>query len=140
MIRRLTGNVSAGLRITGLSYKWLTCRLLVPAQFSGVFIQSCEYRSIFWSYDREMDIKGQVIVYSILGCPHCMKAKNTLANLQIPYTDVSLDRYPQCREEVQQRSGKKTVPQIFFNAYHVGGNSELQELVIYIYNMTFDTY
>ena len=78
---------------------------------------------------RKMTIKGQVVVYSIIGCQHCMKAKNTLQNMGIPYTDITLDAFPQCREYVKQRTGKQTVPQIFFNNIFVGGNEELQKMV-----------
>ena len=76
-----------------------------------------------------MELKGRVVIYSILGCPHCMRAKNSLQELGIPYTDVSLDKYPHARQELQIRTNKRTVPQIFFNARHIGGNEELQELV-----------
>lgn len=76
-----------------------------------------------------MELKGQVVVYSILGCPHCMKAKNTLQEKGIPYTDISLDKFPQCREELTSKTDKKSVPQIFFNATHVGGNDDLQALI-----------
>lgn len=77
-----------------------------------------------------MDLQGRILVYSILGCPHCMRAKSTLQELNLPYTDVRLDIYPKSvREYVQQRTGRSTVPQIFFNATHIGGNDDLQKLV-----------
>ncbi len=41
------------------------------------------------------EIKGLVIVYSKIGCAQCMKAKVSLGKLGIPYTDVSLDSFPQ---------------------------------------------
>jgi hypothetical protein len=41
------------------------------------------------------DFKGTVIIYSSIGSPACMKAKLQLAKLGIPYTDVSLDSFPQ---------------------------------------------
>ena len=58
-----------------------------------------------------------------------MRAKSSLQEKGIPYTDVSLDKYPHARHELQMRTGKRTVPQVFFNAKHIGGNEELQELV-----------
>lgn len=79
-----------------------------------------------------MELKGRVLVYSILGCPHCMRAKNTLQELGVPYTDVSLDRFPHARQDMQMRAQKRTVPQIFFNAKHIGGNEDLQDLVLFI--------
>ena len=77
-----------------------------------------------------MELRGRVLVYSILGCPHCMKAKSTLQDRGVPYTDVNLEMYPQARQELQARSQKRTVPQIFFNARHIGGNDDLQKLVL----------
>lgn len=76
-----------------------------------------------------MELKGRVLVYSILGCPHCMRAKNTLQELGVPYTDVSLDKFPHLRQDMQMRTQKRTVPQIFFNAKHIGGNEDLQNLI-----------
>jgi len=76
-----------------------------------------------------MDLKGRVIVYSIVGCPHCMRAKNSLQELGVPYTDINLETYPTARQDMQARAQKQTVPQIFFNARHIGGNQELQDLV-----------
>ena len=44
-------------------------------------------------------MKGRILVYSIIGCPHCLRAKNTLSNLRLEYVDVSVDNYP---EEVNE--------------------------------------
>ena len=77
----------------------------------------------------KMDIPGRIVVYSIVGCPHCMKAKNSLQEKGLPYTDISLDKFPQCRAGLAERTGKHTVPQIFFNEYYVGGNSDLEKVV-----------
>ena len=76
-----------------------------------------------------MELRGRITVFSIVGCPHCMQAKSTLQELGLPYTNISLDSYPNEREWVREKTGKSTVPQIFFNALHIGGNSELQKLV-----------
>lgn len=135
MIRRC---VYSGARVATQSYAWLTWTLL-PTQdpyhfnlFRTVDCQRNQHRFVFYRSVVNMEIKGRVIVYSILGCPHCMRAKNTLQTYEIPYTDVSLDKFPKdVREDVQGRTGKKTVPQIFFNARHIGGNDDLQKLVIY---------
>ena len=78
---------------------------------------------------RNMQLNGRIVVYSIVGCPHCMKAKSTLQALELPYEDISLDSYPQCRDDMKRRTGKNTVPQVFFNAIYVGGNEALQNAV-----------
>ena len=58
-----------------------------------------------------------------------MRAKNSLQEEGLPYTDISLDKFPQCRQGVKERTGKHTVPQIFFNDIHVGGNDDLKKVV-----------
>ncbi|XP_064626576.1 uncharacterized protein LOC135487119 [Lineus longissimus] len=74
-------------------------------------------------------MKGRILVYSVVGCPHCMRAKSALQELNLTYSDINLDSFPQCRDDVARRTGKKTVPQIFFNNHLVGGNDELQKLI-----------
>ena len=54
-----------------------------------------------------------------------MRAKNALQEHGLTYVDVGLDQFPHVREEVKQKTGKQTVPQIFFNHIHVGGASDL---------------
>ena len=74
-------------------------------------------------------IAGQVLVYAITACRHCKAAKEALTRLRLPWVQVNLDEHPERRVEMNQRTERLTVPQIFFNELHVGGNSELQEEV-----------
>ncbi|XP_008327060.1 uncharacterized protein LOC103392260 [Cynoglossus semilaevis] len=71
---------------------------------------------------------GRVTVYSIQGCPHCLQAKATLGRLEVPVCEVDLGRHPELRATVKELTGRSTVPQIFFNSVHVGGNDDLQKL------------
>ena len=72
--------------------------------------------------------KGQILVYSIVGCPHCLRAKSSLQQHGLIYLDVSVDMYAKSvTDELRQKTGGKTsVPQIFFNDRYIGGNSDLQ--------------
>lgn len=72
---------------------------------------------------------GRVTVYSIQGCPHCVQAKATLGRLGVPVCDVDVGRHPELRARVKELTGRSSVPQIFFNNIHVGGNDDLQKLV-----------
>ena len=82
---------------------------------------------------------GRVTIFSIPGCRHCKRAKSYLTELGVPYSDVDLDSCPSRRDEMTERTGRHTVPQIFFNDKHVGGADELlgmpasdiQELIRY---------
>lgn len=71
---------------------------------------------------------GRVTVYSIQGCPHCVQAKATLGRLGISVCDVDLGKHPELRARVKELTGRTTVPQIFFNSIHIGGNDDLQKM------------
>lgn len=75
-----------------------------------------------------MAFLGQVLVFSITGCPFCAKTKRLLTDLQVPYADINLEKYPDRRYEMQSRTGRRTVPQIFFNAKHIGGFEDIKKL------------
>jgi glutaredoxin len=71
-------------------------------------------------------IAGRVLLFSISGCPYCKRAKEYLRKtLRLPYCEVNLDMHPYRRHESYERSGRRTVPQIFFNAMHIGGCDDL---------------
>ncbi|XP_076119718.1 uncharacterized protein LOC143100429 isoform X3 [Alosa pseudoharengus] len=76
----------------------------------------------------EGSIKGRVTVYSVIGCPHCLQAKSTLKELGLPVCDVDINPHAALRDEVKKLTGRSTVPQIFFNNVHVGGNDDLQKM------------
>ncbi len=44
----------------------------------------------------------------------------------MPFTEIDVDQVPGSRAEMQQRSGRTTVPQIFIGEQHVGGYDDLQ--------------
>uniref|UniRef100_A0A3B5KTJ5 Uncharacterized protein n=1 Tax=Xiphophorus couchianus TaxID=32473 RepID=A0A3B5KTJ5_9TELE len=72
---------------------------------------------------------GRVTVYSIQGCPHCVQAKATLRSLGVPVCEVDVGLHSELRVKLKELTGRSTVPQIFFNNIHVGGNDDLQKLV-----------
>ncbi|XP_041663005.1 uncharacterized protein zgc:152951 isoform X2 [Cheilinus undulatus] len=78
--------------------------------------------------ESERNALGRVTVYSIQGCPHCVQAKATLGRLGVPVCDVDVGKHPELRSKVKELTGRSTVPQIFFNNIHVGGNDDLQKL------------
>ncbi|XP_043986747.1 uncharacterized protein zgc:152951 isoform X3 [Gambusia affinis] len=71
---------------------------------------------------------GRVTVYSIQGCPHCVQAKATLRSLGVPVFEVDVGLHSELRVKLKELTGRSTVPQIFFNSVHVGGNDDLQKL------------
>jgi len=69
-----------------------------------------------------------VTVYSTRVCPYCVRAKALLDRKQVPYTDIMVDQDPARLTEMMQKSGRRTVPQIFVGETHVGGCDELYAL------------
>ncbi|XP_076462011.1 uncharacterized protein LOC143294531 [Babylonia areolata] len=121
------------VRLGARPLRWTIGFLLEPVRVwfaSSAPVPSLVGSSVHFAHPEAMELQGRIVVYSILGCPHCMRAKNTLMELGLPYQDVRLDLYPkEVREQVKARTGKSTVPQIYFNAHHIGGNDDLQKLV-----------
>lgn len=70
----------------------------------------------------------QVTVYSSLVCPYCVRAKKLLERKGVPYTEVRIDTDPSQRTIMMEKSGRRTVPQIFIDDFHVGGCDDLYEL------------
>ncbi len=69
-----------------------------------------------------------VTVYSTQVCPYCVRAKALLDRKHVPYTDVMVDQDPDKLAEMMQKSGRRTVPQIFVGETHVGGCDDLYAL------------
>jgi len=71
---------------------------------------------------------GQIVVFSKTKCPHCVAAKTALAEQSIPYTEINIEDNDYNADLMAYASQKATVPQIFFNDRHIGGNLELNKL------------
>lgn len=74
-------------------------------------------------------MKGRIIVYSIVGCPFCIRAKGYLDQLGLQYMDVNVEKNSAARQNLIAMTGKKTVPQVFFNERHIGGWDNLSNMV-----------
>tara|TARA_B100000378_G_scaffold5558_1_gene5071 strand:+ start:346 stop:600 length:255 start_codon:yes stop_codon:yes gene_type:complete len=70
-----------------------------------------------------------VIVYMGPMCVFCDAAKRLLTKKNIPYKEINIALDEVKREEMLKKSnGKRTIPQIFIEDYHVGGYEELRAL------------
>ncbi|MEM8982185.1 MAG: glutaredoxin 3 [Pseudomonadota bacterium] len=61
-------------------------------------------------------------------CPYCSAAKSLLNKKGVSYEIVDLTREPDRRVEMETRSGRRTVPQIFIGERHIGGFDDLNAL------------
>jgi glutaredoxin 3 len=70
----------------------------------------------------------RVEVYASAWCPYCTMAKRLLDKKGVAFTEHSVDGAPEVRAQMQARTGRHTVPQIFIGERHVGGCDDLMEL------------
>ncbi|MBS0415624.1 MAG: glutaredoxin 3 [Proteobacteria bacterium] len=70
-----------------------------------------------------------ITLYTTGTCPYCIRAKQLLAARGVTeYEEIRVDLQPEQRLAMMERSGRRTVPQIFIGATHVGGCDELMAL------------
>jgi len=70
----------------------------------------------------------QVTIYTTPICGYCSMAKRLLAGKGIAVTEIDAGSDPQAMQEMMTRSGRRTVPQIFFGTRHIGGYDDLVKL------------
>ena len=68
-------------------------------------------------------------MYSSQVCPYCRMAEKLLATKGINEIEkVMIDLDPTKRDEMMQKTGRRTVPQIYIGDVHVGGFDDLSAL------------
>jgi len=71
---------------------------------------------------------AKVEMYSTPICPYCLRAKALLNQKGVTYSDINVMVNPDKRQEMTQRSGGRTVPQIFIDGNAIGGCDEMFDL------------
>ncbi len=72
---------------------------------------------------------ARVEIYSGDFCPYCMRAKALLKKKGVDFVEYNVQRQPELREEMLERSGgRRTIPQIFIDGRHIGGCDDLYAL------------
>ena len=69
-----------------------------------------------------------IVVYSSPFCGYCAAAKALLSAKGARFEEIDVVAEPDRRKEMIARSGRRTVPQIFFGTQHIGGFDDLQAL------------
>lgn len=73
-------------------------------------------------------MSAEITLYTTSWCPFCNRAKQLLQNKGATYTDIDVEQVQGAREQMQQRSGRTSVPQIWIGKQHIGGCDELHAL------------
>tara|TARA_B100000953_G_scaffold56326_1_gene44176 strand:+ start:22 stop:276 length:255 start_codon:yes stop_codon:yes gene_type:complete len=70
-----------------------------------------------------------ITMYTGPFCNFCEAAKRLLVRNNLNYKEIDISTKDGLRDEmIKKANGKRTIPQIFFDDYHVGGYQELREL------------
>lgn len=71
----------------------------------------------------------KVVMYATGVCPFCVRAEMLLKSRGVTGIEkIRVDLDPQQREAMMQKTGRRTVPQIFIGETHVGGYDDLVAL------------
>lgn len=69
----------------------------------------------------------KVTIYTTLFCPYCVRAKQLLKRKKIKFTELRVND-SRIRTEMERRSERTSVPQIFIDDHHVGGYDDLAQI------------
>jgi glutaredoxin 3 len=67
-------------------------------------------------------------MYTTAVCPYCMMAERLLKSKGVEIEKVRVDLAPERRQEMMEKTGRRTVPQIYVGETHVGGYDDLAAL------------
>jgi len=72
---------------------------------------------------------AKVVMYTSAVCPYCINAELLLKNKGVTEIEkIRVDLQPELRAEMMEKTGRRTVPQIFIGEQHVGGFDDLHAL------------
>jgi glutaredoxin 3 len=76
-----------------------------------------------------MNDSVDVVMYSTAWCSYCERARALFKRKGVPYREIKVDEAPEQRTIMLERSGgRRTVPQIFIGARHIGGFDDMYAL------------
>ena len=67
-------------------------------------------------------------MYTTAVCPYCVMAERLLVSKGVEIEKVRIDLEPARRAEMMEKTGRRTVPQIYVGDTHVGGYDDLAAL------------
>ncbi len=72
---------------------------------------------------------ARVLMYTTAVCPYCIRAKQLLKARGVSeIEEIRVDLNPAQRDEMMQKTKRRTVPQIYIGETHVGGCDDLMAL------------
>ncbi|MBF2006099.1 glutaredoxin 3 [Chlorogloeopsis fritschii PCC 9212] len=72
---------------------------------------------------------AKVEIYTWSSCPFCIRAKSLLKKKGVEFVEYSIDGNEAARNKMAQRAnGRRSLPQIFINDFHIGGCDDMYAL------------
>lgn len=75
-----------------------------------------------------MSNAAKIVMYGTNYCSYCMAARMLLKKKGVEVEEILVSDDPDSFREMQQKSGRRSVPQIFINDNAIGGFDELYQL------------
>lgn len=69
----------------------------------------------------------KVTIYTTMFCPYCIRARQLLKHKKIKFTELRVNDN-KTRKEMERRSNRTSVPQIFIGDQHIGGYDDLAHI------------
>ena len=69
----------------------------------------------------------EIIIYTRINCPYCNMAKDLFKNKGLSFKEIDITDNEALEKDIEGRTGRETVPQIFIGNLHVGGYDGLKE-------------
>ncbi len=74
-------------------------------------------------------IMANITMYTTAYCPYCNNAERLLENKGVTgINKIRIDEAPEKRMEMMEKTGRRTVPQIYIDDQHIGGFDDLRAL------------
>ncbi|HSH71633.1 MAG TPA: glutaredoxin 3 [Methylophilaceae bacterium] len=74
---------------------------------------------------------ANIVMYTTASCPYCINAERLLLSKGVKEINkIRVDLQPELRMEMMEKTGRRTVPQIYIDERHVGGFDDLRALDI----------
>ncbi len=71
---------------------------------------------------------AKVTIYTRPFCGYCARALKVLGEKGADFTEIEAGMDPKLRQEMMDRSGRATFPQIFVGEQHIGGCDDMMAL------------
>jgi cysteine synthase A len=103
-----------------------------PAQEPEPLTAEASAEALGFLEEATNDGDSPVVLFALEWCEFCWSVRKMFAEYDIPYRSIDLDsvayqednRGGDIRKAIEQRTGQKTIPQIYVGGIHVGGATE----------------